>query len=50
MKVKPKVGGKNNKGKPKKTDTIGDIMNDWDDIAKDDDGPPTARGQTKTGP
>ena len=24
-------------------------MNDWDDIAKDDDGPPTARDQTITG-
>ena len=38
----PKVGGK--KGKPKKTDTIGDIMDDWDDIAKEDLGP-----QAKTG-
>ena len=36
------------KSKPKKTDTLGDIMNDWDEIAKYDNGP-TARDQTKTG-
>ena len=43
LKDTPKVGGK--KSKPTKSDTIGDIMNDWDNIAKEDDGPPTARDQ-----